>query len=114
MVDIWRPAEPMWLTSGAPQSGWVTPGALALSAVLRRWEANSELTVTEARTVMGALGLSGEKSVREIGHLRYPPHPEGGGAPPASGVQTAGAPQACVSGLGPLAFLPRGERGVSP
>ena len=31
--------------------------------------ANPNLTVTEVRTTMGSLGLTGEKSVRPIGHL---------------------------------------------
>jgi len=33
------------------------------------WKANPDLTVTEARQVMGALGLTQEKSIREVGHL---------------------------------------------
>lgn len=33
------------------------------------WVANPELTVTETRTTMGALGLTGEKSTRLVKHL---------------------------------------------
>jgi ATP-binding cassette subfamily F protein 3 len=33
------------------------------------WVANPNLTVTEVRTVMGSLGLTGDKSIRPIGHL---------------------------------------------